>query len=69
MAAYLSPLLVRLLADDRRALHRAFRDPAGATMVEYAIVLGAIAALAVAAVTVLGQQVLQMFQSVLPGFS
>ncbi|MER3420386.1 MAG: hypothetical protein C4290_07610 [Chloroflexota bacterium] len=69
MAISLSPLLVRLLAGACSRVPRTSRDGAGATMVEYAIMVGAIAVVAVAAVTTLGQHVLQMFQSVLPGFN
>jgi Flp pilus assembly pilin Flp len=69
MAMDLSPPLVRLLAGMSSRVPHASRDEAGATMVEYAIMVGAIAVVAVAAVTTLGQHVLQMFQSVLPGFN
>ncbi len=69
MAAYLSPLLVRLLAGECRRVRRTSRDGDGATMVEYAIMLALIAAVAIAAVTVLGQNVTEMFEAVLPAFN
>lgn len=69
MAAHLSPLLVYLLAGVCRRVQPTDHDAAGATMVEYAIMLAAIAAVAVAAVTTLGQDVIEMFEGVLPGFN
>lgn len=69
MAAHLSPLLVYLLVVARRRVQPTAHDAAGATMVEYAIMLAAIAAVAVAAVTALGQDVIEMFEGVLPGFN
>ncbi len=70
MAAHLgSSLVLLLLSECRRALGLSPRGDDGATLVEYAIMLAAIAAVAIAAVTAMGQSVTQMFQSAVDGFN
>lgn len=49
-------------------IKRFFRNEEGVTMVEYALMLGFIAAVCVAVVGTLGTAVEGLFRSVIPGF-